>query len=38
MEPDVEAAHRQAAKFIDPVLGAHSHSGRWDPTKLEWVH
>jgi hypothetical protein len=38
IEPDVEAAHRQAAKFIDPVLGAPSHGGRWDPTKLEWVH
>jgi hypothetical protein len=36
IEPDVTAAHAEAAALIDPVLAGRNH-GHWSPDRGEWI-
>jgi hypothetical protein len=35
IDPNLAAAFRQAAAFLDPVLAKQT-SGRWDPAAMRW--
>lgn len=36
VDPDLEAGHRLAAEFLDPVLAGKTSLARWDTHSLEW--